>query len=551
MSPLRRRSLAAVIALASLLLGAPGPSAVVAADPPPGAVAIRSDLVVYGGTPGGILAATSAARAGATVTLLEPTSRIGGMMTNGLSVTDIGDPATVGGISREVFTRIQALEGTSSRDFRVEPHIAEQVFTDLLRVAGVRVRTGERLVRPGGARVIDRRITSVTTGSGRRFAATMFIDASYEGDLLAEAGVSFRIGRESRAATGESLAGARPPRRMFRLPTGSSVPPVASMPPGPSGSGDRGIQDSNFRLCLSSDPANRVAITAPEGYRAGDYGAVTAYVAERAAMSGLTPALDWVLMVKPIPNGKVDVNDGPGVSLALPGRNWSYPTASATQRRAIEVAHERWSRGLLYFLRADPSVPATIRTRLASYGWCADEWADHGYFPRLLYLREGRRMAGEATLRQDDVTTTRTKAEVVAIGSYRLDSHDVTRWLGEDGHLYEEGWFSSTYQAYAIPYRVMTPRRAEIVDLLVPVAASATHVAWSSLRMEPHLMLMGEAAGRAAVLAMAGVKAGGARPTGSPIPVQDVSVQALQTALQAGGSVLQLPIAPAIAAGSG
>src|SRR6185436_8425486 len=149
-SPLRRRSLAAVIALASLLLGAPDPAAVVAADPPPGAVAIRSDLVVYGGTPGGIVASISAARAGAKVTLLEPTSRIGGMMTNGLSVTDVGDPSTVGGISREVFTRIQALEGTSSRDFRVEPHIAEQVFTDLLRLAGVRVRTGERLVRPGG-----------------------------------------------------------------------------------------------------------------------------------------------------------------------------------------------------------------------------------------------------------------------------------------------------------------------------------------------------------------------------------------------------------------
>jgi len=160
-------------------------------------------------------------------------------------------------------------------------------------------------------------------------------------------------------------------------------------------------------------------------------------------------------------------------------------------------------------------------------------------------------MVGEATLRQDDVTTTRPKAEIVAIGAYRLDRQDVTRWLCEDGHLYEEGWFSSRHQAYAIPYRVMSPRRAEIVDLLVPVAASATHVAWSSLRMEPHLMLMGEAAGRAAVLAMAGVKAGAARPTGSPIPVQDVSMPALQTALQAGGSVLQLPIAPAIAAGSG
>ncbi len=515
-------------------------------------MAIRSDVVVYGGTPGGILAAIAAARAGAKVTLLEPTSRVGGMMTNGLSVTDIGDRATVGGIAREVFTRIQALEGTSSTDFRVEPHVAEQVFLDMLGTAGVRVRTGERLVRPGGARVIDRRITSVTTGSGRRFAATVFIDASYEGDLLADAGVSFRLGRESRAATGETLAGARSPRRMFRLPAGSSLPPVASMPPGASGSSDRGIQDSNFRLCLSSDPADRIAITAPDGYRATDYSTVTAYVTERAATSGLVPALDWVLMLKPIPNGKVDVNDGPGVSLALPGRNWNYPVASATQRRAIEAAHERWTRGLLHFLRTDPSVPATIRTKLAAYGWCADEWADHGYFPRLLYLREGRRMVGEATLQQGDVTTNRTKTDVIAVGSYRLDSHDVTRWLGADGFVYEEGWFASAYQPYAIPYRVITPRRAEMLDLLVPVAASATHVAWASLRMEPHFMLMGEAAGHAAVLAIDGVKAGTARPTGSPIPVQDVSVPALQAALRAGGSVLELPIAPSLVpAGSG
>ena len=255
--PLRRHSLAAIIALASLIPGAWLPRPVAAAGPPPpGAVAIRSDVVVYGGTPGGILAAIAAARAGAKVTLLEPTSRVGGMMTNGLSVTDIGDRATVGGIAREVFTRIQALEGTSSTDFRVEPHVAEQVFLDMLGTAGVRVRTGERLVRPGGARVIDRRITSVTTGSGRRFAATVFIDASYEGDLLADAGVSFRLGRESRAATGETLAGARSPRRMFRLPAGSSLPPVASMAPGASGSSDRGIQDrTSVSACRPIRPA--------------------------------------------------------------------------------------------------------------------------------------------------------------------------------------------------------------------------------------------------------------------------------------------------------
>jgi hypothetical protein len=338
---------------------------------------------------------------------------------------------------------------------------------------------------------------------------------------------------------------------MVFMPSGVSIPPIAAAAPAAVGSADRGIQDSNFRLCLSSDPANRVPITVPDGYRASDYGAVAAYVQERAASSGLPPTADWVLMLKTIPNRKVDVNDGPGVSIALPSRNWSFPTASDTQRRAIQAQHERWTRGLLYFVRTDPSIPSAIRTKLAVYGWCADEWADHGYLPRLIYLREGRRMVGEATLRQSDVTTNRTKADVIGIASYRLDGHDVTRWLGADGHLYEEGWFASQRQPYAIPFRIMTPRRTQIVDLLVPVAASATHVAWGSLRMEPQAMVMGEAAGAAAVLAIHGVKAGLAAPTGSPIPVQDISVPALQAALDAGGSVLQLPIAPAVAAGSG
>jgi hypothetical protein len=386
--------------------------------------------------------------------------------------------------------------------------------------------------------------------SGHRFAASVFIDASYEGDLLAEAGVSYRVGRESRAATGESLAGRRPARRMFRVPAGMTLPPLATEAPGPVGSADAGIQDSNFRLCLSSDPANRLPFRAPSGYRPSDYAAVVQYVRARAARTGLTPALHWALMIKPTLAHKVDVNDGPGVSLALPGRNWSYPTASATQRRAIHLAHQRWTKGLMYFLRTHPSVHWAIRSGLARYGWCADEWVDNGHFPRQLYLREARRMVGTRMLRQADITTTRTKSDVIGIGSYRLDGHDVTRWLAADGYLYEEGWYSATRQRYAIPYRIITPKRTELRNLLVPVAASATHVAWSSLRMEAQLMIMGEAAGRAAVLAVRGVKptATGWTTTGSPIPVQDIAIRALQQRLAAGGSVLRVGTSTALAA---
>ncbi len=565
-------SSAAALSLAATLLVIPNPGTVApaAAHAPlqaplrapvtaagerlePSAVTSTSHVLVYGGTPGGIVAAISAARAGATVRLLEPTSHLGGMMANGLAHTDVGDASTIGGITRSVFTRIQRRQGTRATQFDFEPHVAERVFIDLLREAGVRVHYNERLVRPGGASVNDRRIRSVAMTSGRRFGATIFIDASYEGDLLAEAGVTFRIGRESRAATGESLAGRRPARRMFRVPSGMTLPPVAAEAPGPVGSADRGIQDSNFRLCLSSDPANRVAFRAPSTYRASDYAAVAAYLRARAARLGRSPTLDWALMVKPTLDHKVDVNDGPGVSLALPGRNWSYPSATGAQRRSIHLAHQRWTKGLLYFLRTHPSIHWAIRSRLARYGWCADEWTDNGHFPRQLYLREGRRMVGTAVLRQADITTNRWKGDVIGVGSYRLDMHDVTRWLGSDGYLYEEGWFSASKHNYAIPYRIITPKRAQMLNLLVPVAASATHVAWGSLRMEAQLMIMGEAAGRAAMLAIRGVKPmpGGWTTTGSPIPVQDISVRALQKALGARGSVLRVHTSSSRAVGSG
>jgi hypothetical protein len=520
---------------------------------PASAVTATAQVLVYGGTPAGIVAAVSAARAGVTVLLLEPTSHLGGMMANGLARTDVGDPSTIGGITRSVFTRIQRRQGTASSNFRLEPHIAERVFLDMLRQEGVRVRYNERLVRPGGASVADRRIRSVAMTSGRRFAATVFIDASYEGDLLAEAGVTFRLGRESRTATGEGLAGTRPARRMFRVPAGMTLPPIASGAPGPVGSSDRGIQQSNFRLCLSSDPANRLPFRAPSGYRASDYAAVAAYLRARSARLGLPPRLSWALMINPTLDHKVDVNDGPGVSLALPGRNWSYPTASAAQRRSIQLAHQRWTKGLMYFLRTHPSIHVAIRGGLARYGWCADEWTDNGHFPRQLYIREARRMVGSTLLRQADITTNRTKADVIGVGSYRLDMHDVTRWLGSDGYLYEEGWFSASKKNYAIPYRILTAKRAEMRNLLVPVAASATHVAWGSLRMEPQLMIMGEAAGRAAMLAVRGVKPtmSGWITTGSPIPGQDISVRALQKGLRARGSVLRVGMSLSTAVGSG
>ena len=493
---------------------------------PPGAIV--ADVVVYAATPSGVLAAVTAGRAGARVTLIEPSSHVGGMMANGLSFTDVGDSGTLGGYTKEFFNRVQAIEGSSYGRYHFEPHVAEQAFGAMLASANVAVYLHETLA-PGGVVVQGHRIVSVQTSSGRQFAASVFIDASYEGDLMAEAGVSYTIGRESSQAYGESLAGVRPSQPIMEVPAGVALPSTSG-PPGQVGSADNRIQDANFRLCFSSVPSNQVAFARPSGYDASDYAIVADYIAARASMLGTLPELSWVLTISPTVNSKFDVNGAGAVSLALTGGDYDWPDGDAATRAAIAARHAEWDRGLLYFLANDAEVPARVRAQLSAYGLCRDEFVDNGSWPRQLYIREARRMVGAYVLTQADLTTARSKADIIGIGSYRIDAHTVSLWVDETGVLRTEGQLWQPYRPYAIPYRSLTPLRSQVTNLLVSVAISASHVAYASFRMEPQYMLTGEAAGEAAWIAL---------PRGTRArPVQDISIAWLQALLRAHGSFL-------------
>ena len=532
----RRRALLITATVALLLTSLPGAAA--GAEVPPGnsrPVALSShgpiDVLVYGGTPGGVIAAVAAARAGADVALIEPSAHVGGMMSNGLSWTDRGDVGVIGGIVDEFFDRTQALEGSVRGRYAFQPKTAEAVFKQMLSQAGVTVYYGERLAEGGGAVTKSgTRITAIRLESGASLAAHVFIDASYEGDLLARAGVAYRVGREAVEEFGEPLAGVRPAQVVMSVPPGLD-PGFPLSAPGPVGSADERIQGSNYRLCLSTNAANQVPFPQPAGYDPARYDINVEYWSQLAA-SGQSPNLHWAMHVDLLVNQKWDLNEFALLSLGLPGANHGYPEGTYAQRTAIDAYHEDYQKGFLYFLANDPNVPSALQDQVNAFGLCADEFTDNESWPRLLYLREGRRMVGRHVLTQLDIGTLRSKPDIIGMASYRLDSHAVSRWIDGQGRLVAEGSFGAggVSQRWAIPYRSITPERAQASNLLVPVAAAASHVAHASLRMEPSYMIMGQAAGTAAAMAAA-----------SGTDVQVLSVSALQNALKATGSVLTDP----------
>jgi len=532
----RRRALAVTVTAALLLTTVPGVAAGAEArpdDPRPAPLAahLPIDVLVYGGTPGGIIAAVAAARAGADVAVIEPSTHVGGMMSNGLSWTDRGDVGVIGGIVDEFFDRTQALEGSVRGRFAFQPSTAEAVFKQMLSEAGVTVYYGERLAEGAGAVTKSgTRITAIRLESGPTLAAHVFIDASYEGDLMARAGVSHRIGRESADEYAEPLAGVRPPEVIMTVPPGLD-PGFPLSAPGPVGSADDRIQDSHYRLCLSTNPANQAPFPQPAGYDPARYDINVEYWSQLAA-SGQSPTLHWAMHADLLVKSKWDLNEFALLSLGLPGANYDYPEASYAERASIDAYHRDYQQGFLYFLANDPSVPPALQDQVNAFGLCADEFTDNANWPRLLYLRESRRMVGRHVLTQHDVGTLRSKPDIIGMASYRLDSHAVSRWIDDQGRLVAEGSFGAggVSQRWAIPYRSITPERAQSSNLLVPVTASASHVSFSSLRMEPSYMIMGQAAGTAAAMAAA-----------SGSDVQDLSVSALQNALKATGSVLTDP----------
>lgn len=497
----------------------------------------RYGVVVYGGTPAAVVTACAAACQGQRTALVAPGKRIGGVVSGGLTRTDFGRQETIGGMSREFFERA-GKRYHEDIAWYFEPHVAEEVFWEMARDAGVDVYQYHLLKEAGGVRKVWRSIHSITTENGAVFEAKVFVDCSYEGDLMAQAGVSYTWGREGTDKYGETLAGVRPKDRnhQFDFPVsardsnGKLMPEIGSQPRGEIGAADRKVQAYNFRMCLSDDPANRVPFPKPDGYEAARYKLLAHWLAEFAKVNGRSPRLNEILLPGKMPNNKWDFNNRGPFSTDYIGASWEYPNASYARRADIWREHGDYTKGLFYFLANDPSVQPDLQAEMNRFGLAADEFADNNHFPTQLYIREARRMVGDFVMSQRDIQTDLTKPDSIGMGSYNSDSHNVQRFVQDDGTVQNEGNMEVPVKPYEIPYRVLLPRQQEAENLLVPVCFSASHVAYSTLRMEPVYMIIGQAAGVAADLAIRGGQ-----------PVQRIDTGRLRRILQNQGAVLEYP----------
>ncbi len=496
------------------------------------------DLVVYGATAGGVTTAISGARRGLKTVLLEPRNHVGGMATGGLSRTDVGRREVIGGLSLEFYYRVG--EKYEMRRFNnpvawfYEPKVGEAVMREWLKEAGVTLLFQHRLKEKAGVRKSGARVTEIVMENGAVFRGKVYADCSYEGDLMAQAGVSYTFGRESSSQYGESLAGFRDrtPFHQFMVDVspydaeGKLLPEVGPGPIGKPGEADKRIQAYNFRVIATNVAANRVPWPKPAGYDPKRYELLARLVQAMEKKLGRPQVFHELTLIAPIPNGKADFNNQGAFSTDYIGKNYGYPDGTYAERERIWQEHVDYVQGFYYFLATDPRIPKSLQDEVNTWGLPKDEFTDTANWPHQLYVREARRMIGEFVVSQKDLQTERTKPDVIGMGSYNSDSHNVQRFVNARGFAENEGDMQVPVQPYQIPFRVMLPKRAEAENLLVPVCFSASHVAYSSLRMEPQYMIIGHAAGVAAAMA---VKGG--------IAVQQVSVPDLQKTLKSEGAV--------------
>lgn len=498
------------------------------------------DLIVYGGTGGGVATAVAGARHGLKTVLLEPGDHIGGMVSGGLSGTDVGKIEVIGGMALEFYWRAgrhYALDRhIQTLAWMPEPGAAEKIMRDMLAEAKVTVLYRHRLRERGGVEKTGTRVTAITTENGARFTGKIFADCSYEGDLMAQAKVRYTYGREGVKDYGESLAGVLEFTRNHNFPgnipardaAGKLLPEVSAEPRGEPGSGDKRIQAYNFRVIATDVPANRVPWPKPKNYDPARYELLRLHLEHLEKYLGRPVRFADVALFRIIPNGKVDINNRGGFSSDYIGKNYGYPEGTYAERARIWQEHIDYQQGLYYYLANDPRVPAAMREDTARWGLAKDEFTDTAHWPNQLYVREARRMIGPFVATQKDLQSHRTKHDVIGMGSYNSDSHNVQRHVSPEGWVVNEGNVEVPVEPYQIPYRVLLPAPAEAENLLVPVCFSASHVAYSSLRMEPQYMILGHAAGVAAALA-----------TKHNTNVQSVPIDELQRILLEEGGVFE------------
>jgi len=526
------------------------------------------DLVIYGGTSAGIAAAIQAARMGKSALLIEPTARMGGLTTGGLGQTDIGNKAAIGGISREFYEGIkqyydipenwnwqqkdQYLDGGQTRTeegetsmWTFEPSAALKVYQQMVEQEGVEIVFNQKLDRQAGVIKEGNRINSVKMLSGQEYKAKMFIDATYEGDLLATAGVSYVVGRESNQEFNETMNGVNttitdttrtghPARNGINHNFVDGVDPYVEpgnkesglLPgidpdgPGEEGSGDHRIQAYCFRMCLTDHPDNRIPFEKPAGYDELDYQLLI-----RNFQAG-EEGFPWIN--SKMPNRKTDTNNRTGFSTDFIGQNYDYPEASYEEREEIAERHRNYQKGLMWTLAYHPKIPEHIRAEVSQWGTCKDEFARADGWQQQLYIREARRMRGEFVMHQAHCEGLEVVDDVVGMAAYGMDSHNTQRFVNQEGFAKNEGNVEAKVASpYPISYRSIVPKKSECANLLVPVCLSATHIAFGSIRMEPVFMVLGQSAAAAASLAI-----------DQETAVQDLAYDLLKSELVKGNQVL-------------
>jgi hypothetical protein len=470
---------------------------------------LGTDVCVFGGTSAGVIAAVQAAKMGRSAIVLEPGRHLGGMSAGGLGFTDIGNEAAIGGLARDFYRRVGRHYG-KNEVWTFEPSVAERVFDAMLSEAGVPVRFGQRLasVKKTRARVVE-----IVTDSGEVYRAKVFIDATYEGDLMARAGVTGVVGRESNSTYGETLNGirGRTPKNQFQVPIDPFVNPgdaASALLPfvqageiGNEGQGDRSVQAYNFRLCLTKNSANRKPMDAPAGYDARKYELLGRYF-DALAAAGKAVSLDDFLSIRMVTADKADINNNGGFSTDDIGGSDAWPEADYTARERIYADQLAYVRGFLTYLATSPRVPSAIRTSMGAWGLCRDEFPETGGWPHQIYVREARRMISDYVMSERNCRRIEVVPDAVGLAAYNMDSHNCRRIVHE-GKVENEGDVQAAVSSpFPIAYRSIVPRAAECENLVVPVAISASHVAYGSIRMEPVFMILGQSAATAAVIAI-------------------------------------------------
>ena len=520
------------------------------------------DLVVYGGTSAGVIAAVQAKRLGKSVVIVSPDVHLGGLSSGGLGFTDTGNKAVIGGLAREFYHRVwqhydrddawtwqkrtefgnkgqgtPAIDGAARTMWLFEPHVAEKIFEEFIAEYRIPVDRNEWLDRARGVTKRGGAVIAIATLSGKTYRARMFIDATYEGDLMAAAGVDYQVGREAQSTYGEKWNGVQTGvlqhRHHFGVlkqpispyviagdPSSGLLPRISAEPPGAYGQADKKVQAYCYRYCVTDHPDNRIDFQRPDRYDPNQYALLL-----RIFEAGWRETFD---KFDAIPNRKTDSNNHGPFSSDNIGFNYGYPDASYERRREILKEHETYQKGWLYFIANDSRVPKDVQDRMRQWGLPKDEFTDNGGWPHQIYVREARRMTGAFVMTENELMKRRPTPDSVGMGSYSIDSHNVQRYITPQGSVQNEGDIGVGLDGpYEIAYGALVPKRGQVSNLLVPICVSSSHIAFGSIRMEPVFMVLGHSVATAASIAI-----------DRGIAVQDVPYEVLRARLMKDGQVL-------------